>query len=102
MKTFKSLDSLMNKIPNDRKEKINSQVSQTVTAIRLAELRKQQHITQKEIAKKMNVSQASISQLENQGDVQLSTLLRYVHALGGSLAVKVQLPDGSEVSLLTN
>ena len=37
MKTFKSLDSLMNKIPNDRKEKINSQVSQTVTAIRLAE-----------------------------------------------------------------
>ncbi|WP_034431194.1 helix-turn-helix domain-containing protein [Acinetobacter sp. CIP 102637] len=92
----------MNKIPNDRKEKINSQVSQTVTAIRLAELRKQQHITQKEIAKKMNVSQASISQLENQGDVQLSTLLRYVHALGGSLAVQVQLPDGSEVSLLTN
>lgn len=95
MKTFKTLDSLMASLPDERRERIEAKAEQAVAALRLVELRKQQHVTQQQLAAKMQVSQASISQLENQGDVQLSTLMRYVHALGGKLRIEVDMPDGS-------
>jgi DNA-binding transcriptional regulator YiaG len=102
MKTFKSLDSLMSTLPVERQQRIKAQSNQTLTAIRLAELRKQLQISQTQLAEKMQVSQASISQLENQGDVQFSTLMRYVHALGGKLRIEVDMPDGTLKTLVAD
>lgn len=42
----------------------------------------------------MGVSQAHISQVETRGDVYLSTLKKYVGALGGILRFEVIFPDG--------
>ena len=102
MKTFKSFDSLMATLPAERRQRIEARSDQTLAAIRLAELRKQQHVSQTQLAEKMHVSQASISQLENQGDVQLSTLMRYVHALGGKLRIEVDMPDGTLKTLVAD
>lgn len=102
MKTFKSFDSLMATLPAERRQRIEAKSDQTLTAIRLAELRKQQQVSQTQLAEKMHVSQASISQLENQGDVQLSTLMRYVHALGGKLRIEVDMPDGTLKTLVAD
>lgn len=96
MKTF---NSLMSTLPAERRQRIEARADQTLVAIRLAELRKQQHVSQTQLAEKMQVSQASISQLENQGDLQLSTLMRYVHALGGKLRIEVDMPDGTLTTL---
>lgn len=41
----------------------------------------------------MRVSQASISKLETRNDMLLSTLRRYVEALGGRLHVTARFPD---------
>jgi transcriptional regulator with XRE-family HTH domain len=60
----------------------------------LDELRAAQHLTQAEIAKKLDVSQASISQLESQADIYLSTLDRYVTATGGRLELRAVFPTG--------
>ncbi len=102
MNTFKGFDSLMATLPPERQQHIEARANQTLTAIRLAGLRKQQQVSQTQLAEKMQVSQASISQLENQGDVQLSTLIRYVHALGGKLRIEVDMPDGTLKTLLTD
>lgn len=83
----------------ERQAKILAKADQIQASIRLAELRKQQAITQAQLAARMCVSQASISQLENQADVQLSTLMRYVRALGGQLRIEVDMPDGTHQSL---
>ncbi len=46
-----------------------------------------------ELAAIMGVRQASISKLENQHDMRLGTLRRYVEALGGELEIRVTFPD---------
>ncbi|WP_239374661.1 helix-turn-helix transcriptional regulator [Frankia sp. Cj5] len=60
---------------------------------RLAELRKRRGLTQADVASRMDVSTARISQIEN-GDVSTQDALqRYVAALGGTLKVIVDFGD---------
>lgn len=60
----------------------------------LAELRKLAGMTQTELADRLGVNQSTISQLEHQDDVQVSTLRRIVEALGGELEITAKLPGG--------
>jgi transcriptional regulator with XRE-family HTH domain len=60
---------------------------------RLAELRKRRGLTQAEVAARMDVSTARVSQIEN-GDVSTQDVLqRYVAALGGTLKLIVDFGD---------
>lgn len=52
---------------------------------RLAELRRNLGITQTELASRLRISQSDLSKLERRADWRLSTLRRYVTALGGDL-----------------
>jgi len=67
--------------------------------MRLRELREHLGLTQLDLARAMGVSQSSVSQLEAQGDVQLSTLRRLANGLGGRMRVSIDLPD-STITLL--
>ena len=60
----------------------------------LAELRKLEGVTQVELAEKLGIKQPAVSQLEQQDDMQVSTLQRIVKALGGVLEITVRLPSG--------
>jgi DNA-binding XRE family transcriptional regulator len=59
----------------------------------LQELRERQRISQIDLAGKMGVGQPAISKIERRGDVSLSTLRRYVEALGGELHVTATFAD---------
>ncbi|MFP3534560.1 helix-turn-helix transcriptional regulator, partial [Burkholderia sp. SIMBA_042] len=61
--------------------------------MQLQELRKARHVTQVEVARAMNVEQASISKLERREDMYVSTLREYVRALGGELRLVASFPD---------
>lgn len=70
-----------------------------VLGFRLAELRAGARLSQTELARRMGVSQARISQLEH-GDVSqlaLDTIRRYVAAVGGRLRVVADFDDHNEV-----
>ncbi len=41
----------------------------------------------------MGIKQASVSKIEIQVDMRLSTLVRYAEALGGELEVHIRFPD---------
>jgi len=44
----------------------------------------------------MGVSQPAITQIEQRGnDVKLSTLKRYIEAMGGKLSLTVEMPEGN-------
>jgi transcriptional regulator with XRE-family HTH domain len=70
----------------------------------LGPLRKHRKASQADVAKRLAVSQANISQIER-GDVKISTLAGYVGALGGKLEVRAVFDDEtvslSDVSLRT-
>ena len=53
--------------------------------IRLAALREQVGASQVELAEVLGTSQSNISQLERSNDQMLSSVAKYVHALGGEL-----------------
>jgi transcriptional regulator with XRE-family HTH domain len=53
----------------------------------LQKLRELAGLTQTQIAARLNVGQAAISKIEHRGDVQISSLQKYVEALGATLRI---------------
>lgn len=68
-----------------------------IDAYQLAEARRARKMTQAELAQRMGVSQARVSELESGelGATRLDTLRRYVASLGGQLVVSAEWPDAS-------
>lgn len=56
-------------------------------------------LTQTRMAELLGVRQSAISKIEQRGDVQISTLQRYVEALGARLRIEGVFPDHSMSSL---
>jgi DNA-binding XRE family transcriptional regulator len=61
--------------------------------VRLAEVRRRRGVSQATIAAALDVSQPNVSRIEQEDDVYLSTLTRYVSALGGYLEVSAVFSD---------
>jgi DNA-binding CsgD family transcriptional regulator len=65
----------------------------------LADLRKSGELTQAKIGAKLNISQDQVSRLEKRADILISTLNKYVAAMGGSVHIMVQFPGKAPVKL---
>jgi transcriptional regulator with XRE-family HTH domain len=61
--------------------------------LQLAEARRRRGVSQAAIAAALEVSQPNVSRIEQQDDVYLSTLARYIAALGGHLEVLAVFPE---------
>lgn len=61
----------------------------------LGELRKMRVVTQVELARRLGMTQPSLSGIERRSDVQLSTLRDYVEGLGGRLELTAVFDDVS-------
>src|SRR5215471_19060929 len=59
----------------------------------LRDLRKARRLTQARIAKKLGITQDSVSRLEKRSDLLLSTLRKTVKAMGGDVRIVAQFPD---------
>jgi transcriptional regulator with XRE-family HTH domain len=93
----KPFSELRKKMPLESQRWVEEKVKETLREIRLAELREVLGKTQREIAEKLGVSQAAISQLENQPDMLLKTLEKYVGAMGAELVITARFPEGDVV-----
>ena len=65
----------------------------------LDELRRAKQLTQADMAEMLDVPQSSISRIEQRADMYLSTLRKYVHAMGGVLQIQAVFPDGGTVAI---
>lgn len=61
--------------------------------MRLNDLRRRRGLSQSQIADALEVSQPNVSRIEQEDDLYLSTLARYVAALGGHLEVRAVFED---------
>lgn len=57
----------------------------------LSELRKLRGLTQQQVSTILEVNQSALSKIENQRDIRVSTLERYISALGGEVTIRVQI-----------
>ncbi len=90
-RSFRELEERMS--PESR-ARAQAMAREMMAEMLLAEIRKSVGLTQEELAETLGVSQPSVSKLENQDDMQLSTLRRLVEALGGQLELIAHLPKG--------
>jgi DNA-binding XRE family transcriptional regulator len=86
----RSLDQMMAKLPAQRRAKVATRAAELAT---LKDLRQAVERTQEDLADALGVGQDSISRLEQRSDMLLSTLRRYVEAMGGKLELVAQFPN---------
>ena len=96
MKTFK-WSELSHKASPERRTTLRRQAVEEVERTGFAALRQARHQTQVELARKLGISQASISEIEKRDDLLLSTLRKYIAALGGRIEVRAVFSEASFV-----
>lgn len=68
-------------------------------AMGLGALRQALGLTQVELAKRLEVTQGNVAQIEKRGDLLVSTLASYLHAVGGEVRIVVQFPGGHAIEV---
>jgi DNA-binding XRE family transcriptional regulator len=89
----RSLDEVIASLPRDQQEQIAARYEELRQEVEgLRELRQIAGKAQEEVATALNIKQPSVSKIEKQADMYLSTLRSYVEAIGGKLELTVKLP----------
>lgn len=98
----RTLKEKLDSLPRARRSKIKRRAAELVEQeLSLRDLRKALRHTQVDIAKKMKVGQDTVSRYEQRTDMMLSTLERYVSAMGGTLTLLAEFPDREPVRVRT-
>ena len=90
-RNFKELEAKMSR---ERIARSNARVKKMLAEMPLNELREARELTQDSLADILGINQAAVSKLENRVDMYVSTLRRFVEAMGGQLVVSAHFPDG--------
>ncbi len=59
----------------------------------LAEVRRAMKLSQEEIAQTLQIGQGSVAKIEKRADMYVSTLRRFIEAMGGKLEIVARFPD---------
>ena len=82
----------------DEIDEIRREAALELVEMELGDLRRELGVTQEELASRMEASQSQLSKIENGEDYYLSTLRRYVEALGAEFEVCANI-DGRRISI---
>jgi len=83
----------------ESQERIAAKVEVMRRIVALNQLREELNVSQTELAEAMGVKQPTVAKIEQPGnDPRLSTLKRYVSALGGEMSIDVTLPNGKRIA----
>ena len=95
-----TLREKMKGLPAERRARIDAETDRLHNEYKtLQELRKARELTQVEIAKALNIRQASVAQMERRSDLLISTLRGYIEGMGGTLKLVVEFPDRAPVQI---
>lgn len=80
-------------------EEAQARVAEKTEALRvqmdLTELRRARKLSQESLAQNLHVNQASVAKMEKRTDMYISSLRRFIQAMGGELEVTAKFPDRS-------
>ena len=92
----KSFDELVKRTTTKKTQSRAARRTQELLAeLLLSEVRKLAGKSQQQLAESLGIKQPSLSKLEKQSDMQISTLRKIVKALGGELEVTAKFPKGT-------
>ncbi len=89
----RTIDNIIASLPTEQQRQIESRYQELREEVEsLQELRQIAGKAQADVASALNIKQPSVSKIEKQADMYLSTLRGYVEAIGGTLELTVKLP----------
>ncbi len=92
----KSFDHLVKRTTSKRtRERAARRTKELLGELLLSEIRQLAGKSQQQLAAALGIRQPSLSKLDNQDDMQVSTLRRIIEALGGELEVIAKFPKGA-------
>ena len=95
-----TLRDTMKDLSPERRARIDAETDRLHNEYKtLQELRKARDLTQVEIAKVLDIRQASVAQMERRSDLLISTLRGYIEGMGGTLKLVVEFPDRAPMQI---
>ncbi len=79
----------------ESQKRVEERIKAAMVEMPLAELRQARKITQQQIADTLKIKQASVSKMESQTDMYISTMRKYIQAMGGELEIMAKFPEGN-------
>ncbi len=97
----KTLKDKLQELSPQRRKKIEEESTKLIAEeMTRQQLRQARDLTQKQMAEFLQVDQGNISRLEQRTDLMLSTLQKYIAAMGGELKLIVEFPNRPPVTLI--
>ena len=93
----KPFRNLVKDVSPKRRAKIDEKKHEILREITLKELRQAIELTQKQLAETLKINQAAVSKMERQSDMYISTLRRFLEAMGAHLKIVAEFPSGEVV-----
>ncbi len=91
----KKFKNLRDNMSAERRANISARTRELLDEMPMQDLRRAMQLSQEQIAAELGIKQGSVSKLERRTDLYISTLRRYVEAMGGDLELRANFPEGS-------
>lgn len=89
-----SLNAKLEKLPVSRQESIQKRADELIAEeMTLRDLRIALKKTQQDLCETLHIKQDGISRLEKRSDMLLSTMNKYISAMGGALKITAEFPN---------
>lgn len=84
---------LVAKLPRERQARIGRLARKMRQDMDLAQLREARALSQAALGEILHVEQPAVAKLEKRADMYVSTLRRFIEAMGGELEIVAKFPD---------
>lgn len=90
----KRFDKLRSRMTKEHRRRSKARADTMLTEMPLHELRRARKLSQEALAEELGQRQSGISKIEKRTDMYVSTLRRYIEAMGGHLEIVARFPEG--------
>lgn len=95
---IKTLQEILAERTPEQQQRIQKIADELQLESQLYLLREALELSQEQLAENLGIKQPSLSAIENRGsDLKISTMKKYVEAMGGKLRIDVELPTGQHI-----
>lgn len=85
---------LRGELPVDVQQRLNAKREERQLGKALTEVRKAMGLTQQDVALGAAMTQNTVSKMEHADDVLVSSIVRYMHSIGGGVEIVLKTRDG--------
>jgi predicted XRE-type DNA-binding protein len=85
--------NLVEKMPAERRARVDRIADELREEMDLAQLRTARQLSQAALGEILHVEQPAVAKIEKRTDMYVSTLRRFIEAMGGELEITARFPD---------